>query len=86
MAIAAQKPLITADTPAIQEIFTHKENAYLCKAGDPKSLADAIIQLYKNDGLRQKISQNGYKLFNEKCTPEQIGKKLERILAKIKMS
>ena len=80
VAIAAKKALITSDTPAIHELFEHKNNVFLCKAGDPNSIANAIITLYNDDELRQKIARNGYNLFNIRCAPKPIGKKVDNII------
>ncbi len=72
--IACKIPVITGDTPAIREVFTHKKDIYLCKMMDGKSIADAIITLKNDERLREKIASNGYKLFLEKFTPFKIGK------------
>ena len=74
--IAMKKPLITSDTPAIRELFTDKKDVFLCKAKDEKSLVDAILTLKKNRALRDKIADNGYKLYKKYCTPEKIGEEI----------
>ena len=80
--IAMKKPVITEESSAIKEVFSHKENIFLCEAGNGKSLADAIIELKKNRELREKISAEGNRLFNEKFTLKQIGLKLKEELMK----
>lgn len=79
-ALAMGKPVITADTPAIAELLTHKENVYLCKAGDPQSIAAAIQELFDDQLLRDQIGESGRRLFQEKCTPKMIGEDLKSIL------
>lgn len=74
--IACKIPVITADTPAIREIFRHKENIYLCKISDSDSLKDAILELKNSPKLRKVIAENAYELFINNFTPEKIGKKL----------
>ena len=74
--IAMKKCLITADTKAINELFEHKKNIYLCKVADENSLAKAILNLKKNRKLLNKISKNGYLLFKDVCTSKIIGKNL----------
>lgn len=54
---AAGVPFITADTPAVREVFRHGENAYLIPAGNPEALADAIRYLKTNRNLRNKIAE-----------------------------
>lgn len=75
-AIAMARPVISADTPAIIELFTDRKNILLCRVADPKNLAEKILELKNNESLRKKISQGGYELFNKYCTPEVVGKKL----------
>jgi glycosyltransferase involved in cell wall biosynthesis len=65
-ALAMGKPLISGDSPAVRQVLTHGEDIYLCERANGKSLADAILVLWKDSVLREKIAQNGYKLFKEK--------------------
>lgn len=78
--IAMKKPLITSSTPATRAFFKHKENAYLCKIADHRSLANAILKLKKDTKLRNRIADGAYKLYKETSNPEMIGKKLNKIL------
>jgi glycosyltransferase involved in cell wall biosynthesis len=48
---ASGVPFITADSPAIREVFSHGKNAYLVSPGNPKELADAICALKTNPEL-----------------------------------
>ena len=82
-AIAMAKPVITADTPAVRELFTDKENIFLCRRADPRNLADAILQLKQNDELRQRISDGAYKLFKSRASEDIIGAELKQILSGI---
>ncbi len=50
-------PFITADTPAIREVFHHGENAYLIPAGNPFALAEAILRLKTDHDLRKSIAE-----------------------------
>jgi glycosyltransferase involved in cell wall biosynthesis len=78
--LAMAKPVITGDSPAVQEILAHGEQIYLVERLNPQALADAILQLSEDEGLRQKLSLNGYKLFIEKFTNEQLGLRLKGYL------
>jgi len=77
--IAMKKPLLTADTPAIRELFAHKKNAYLCKAKNPPSLAEGILALKKNSSLRKTLAEEGYKTYIAYCTPQRIGKEIVNV-------
>ena len=63
--IAMEKALISGDSPAIRQVFIHGENIYLCERASGKSLANAILDLYNNTPLRERIAKNGYKLYKE---------------------
>lgn len=82
-AIATAKPLISADTPAIRELFTDRENILLCRVADPEDLAAKIRELKNDPILREHIAQGGYRLFQEQATPNIIGKQLADRLTEI---
>lgn len=82
-ALAMKKPLITAKTPAIEELLEDRKDALLCRSADPRSLADAILELRKNPSLRNKIAEEGYKTFKTKCTPTIIGREIKEIIEKV---
>jgi len=77
-AIAMKKPVITADTPAVRELFTDRKNILFCKTADPEDLAEKILELKNNEDIREKIAKGGYEIFKKYATPIVIGKKLKR--------
>ena len=77
--MAMKKPMISADTPAIRELFTNNENILLCEIANPKSLAEAILKLKKDKILREKIAENAYTLYKKYCTLDVIGKRLIQV-------
>ncbi len=79
-AIAMSKAVITAETPAVRELFSGGDNCLFCRPADPKDLADKIIILKNNPDLLEKIAEGGYKLFQEKLKPEIIAAEFENIL------
>ncbi|MEM2956636.1 MAG: glycosyltransferase family 4 protein [Candidatus Pacearchaeota archaeon] len=82
-AIAMKKPLITGNTPAIRRFFRDKENCILCEIGNPTAIANAILLLKNNPNLREKIAEEGYKLFKENFCNDVIGKKLKMYIQNI---
>ena len=62
--MAMAKPVIVGDTPANQELFRHLDTAYLCPPNHPAALAEAIMLLYNDQGLRRQLAQNAYTLFH----------------------
>jgi len=80
-AMAMAKPVITADTSAIRELFTDKKNIFLCRRADSRNLADAILQLKQNDELRHMISDGAYNLFKSRVSEDIIGAEFKQILS-----
>lgn len=70
------KVVITADSPVIRSVFTHKNNMYFCKPASARDLSKVILDLKNNPKLRVAIAKNGHQLFTEKFTPRAIGKTL----------
>jgi glycosyltransferase involved in cell wall biosynthesis len=62
-ALACGRPVITADTPAAREALTHGRDVYLCPAGDPDALAEAIAALMADGAARTRIAAAGHELF-----------------------
>lgn len=77
--LAMQKPVITADTPAIRELFNENE-MMLVKVANPESLASAIIYLKKNPELMEKIAVNGFNKFKNNASLLVLGGKLKDII------
>lgn len=69
--LACKKPVITSKTNAVRELLTDKKDCILLDKINAESLKDAIKLLLSNDGLRNTIANNGYKLFKNSLTPEQ---------------
>jgi len=81
-ALAMKKPIITGDTPAARDVFTHKANAVLCEMCNPEALADSIILLKENRELRANIAESGYRLYQEVFSSKQIANRFETALDK----
>jgi glycosyltransferase involved in cell wall biosynthesis len=57
--LAAQRPVIAADSAANRELLTHGESALLAPPGDPAALAAAILHLHLDAPLRRRIAEQG---------------------------
>jgi glycosyltransferase involved in cell wall biosynthesis len=78
--LACGRALITARTPAVLQLLTERENCLLTELGDASDLAKKILELKNDPALKEKIAQNGYRLFKEALNPQATVKKLvERI-------
>ena len=79
-ALAMKKPILTADTPAMREFLQDRENCLFCRGADAEDLAEKILELKNNPVLREKIAENGYKVYQERLTPRVLGRELKNIL------
>jgi glycosyltransferase involved in cell wall biosynthesis len=71
---AVGRPLLTSDTPAIREAYTHGEDAYLVPATDPEALARGIRELKADPQLLARLGRNHAKLYAEKFQPAALGR------------
>ncbi len=58
--MACKKPLVAFNLPFLEEQFKHNYDAYLA-ALDERALAQAIIKLYRDEALRARLSDNGFR-------------------------
>jgi len=80
-AIAVGSAVITADTPAIRELFTNRENIFLCRISNPSDLVEKIIEIKHDRKLRVKIANNAYRLFQTKLLPQNIVRSFLKIIS-----
>jgi glycosyltransferase involved in cell wall biosynthesis len=81
-AMAAARPLITADTPAIRELLDER-SAVLVPAGDPRALASAIMTLYRDSKLRDRIGRTGHAVLLARATPDIIGRSVTELIQRL---
>jgi len=82
-AIQMKVPIITSNTPAINELFSHRKNILLCDIADPKSISEGILELVNNKELRMKLADNAYQLSKEKTSLPCISNDLARFFLEI---
>jgi glycosyltransferase involved in cell wall biosynthesis len=63
--LAMAKPIITGDSPAMRQSLQHGEHIFLCKRADPQSLAEAILLLKDDPGLRERMSIQGNRFYHD---------------------
>lgn len=64
-------PCIGTNVWGINNIIKHKENGYLCKK-DSESIRKAILTLYNDNSLREKIGINSRKFVIKNCSPYEV--------------
>jgi glycosyltransferase involved in cell wall biosynthesis len=81
--LAMQKPVITADTPAVRELFDEND-MMLVETANSESLAAAILHLKKNPEQIGKLAFNGYNKFKNNASPHILGGRLKDIINEFK--
>jgi glycosyltransferase involved in cell wall biosynthesis len=70
-ALAAGRPLVTADSPAARELLEDGRDALLVPAGDGGALAAALRRLGDRDE-RARLGAAALELYRRRCTPEAV--------------
>jgi glycosyltransferase involved in cell wall biosynthesis len=78
-AMAAGLPVIATNVGGIPDIITNNENGILIPPGSPEAIADAVILVMENSGLREKLIENGYD-FVRNHTAENQARKLAELM------
>ncbi len=88
-AMASGVPVVASNIRGYRQVIKHKYNGYLVKPKDPKELADGIINVLKNKGLRENLVKNGLEFVKryswENVTDEIIDFYYETLKKKEKM-
>jgi glycosyltransferase involved in cell wall biosynthesis len=83
-AIALKKPVITADTPAVRELFDEND-LRLIQTADPNAITEAIRDLRKDPIRAEQMAAKAYVKFNERASIITLGSELRKyILEKVK--
>jgi glycosyltransferase involved in cell wall biosynthesis len=82
-ALAAARPVITADSVAAREALTHLDTAWLCPPGDAEALADAIGALERDPALRDDLARRGHVLFRAEFSVDAIARHLTPVVSEV---
>jgi glycosyltransferase involved in cell wall biosynthesis len=63
-ALAVERPVVTADTPALREALIPGRHVWTCPAGDPQALAEAVAGLRADPGRRRSLAAAGRKILS----------------------
>ena len=58
-AMAAEKAAVATAVGGVPEVLADRETGFLVPANDHRAMADRIVQLLKDDGLRQRMGEAG---------------------------
>lgn len=77
--VAMNRPVITADTLAVRELFGDNE-LLLIDASNPQKIAEAVIKIKSDIKNADLLSSRAYDKFKKYVLPEQIGVGLKHII------
>lgn len=72
---ACGRCIITRDTPAIREVFTHQQDIVLCK-GTAQEIANAVLQLKENPEVRRAIATAARRLIVQRYNQDAVARQL----------
>jgi len=78
-AMGCECPIIAGDLPAIHDIVIHEENGLIVPSGSAHALADTIIKLLDDPGLRARLAGEGRKRVVEQYDWEIVAEKYEGV-------
>lgn len=81
--LAVGRAVITADTPAVREIFTPGTDVVTCPAGDPAALAKAVLELAADSERCARIAAAGHALFQREFSIDAVSRSLAPIVLEV---
>ncbi len=75
-------PIVASNIGGIPDIIKDGENGLLVQPKDSEALADAIIYLLKNEGVRENMGKNGRKKV-EDYSWERVAEETEKVYSSL---
>lgn len=78
-----QRASITADTSAIRELFTDRQDILLVQRGNPRDIAAKILELKRDPRLQASIASESLKTVRAHASTPGLGQELKRVLERL---
>lgn len=75
-----KKPVLTTDCGGPKYLVTHESDGLKVEEENIEMISNALIRLYNDSNLRNKLGQNGYKRFLDKYTIDNISQKYIKLI------
>ncbi len=82
-AMAARVPVVTSDTGGLKDIFQHRENGFVVKAGDVAKLAAGILEVLGNSELADKLKAGARQTVLDRFTWPVIAARTAAVYARV---
>ena len=81
-AMAAARPIVASNTGGIPDLVKHQMNGLLVPPGDPRALAEALLQLIRHPDAARRMGQAGHRLA-DRFSVEEMVDRIERMYAEL---
>jgi glycosyltransferase involved in cell wall biosynthesis len=78
--LAAARPIVASDLPALAEVLRHERNAWLVTPGDPGALAGGIRRVLEDAGLAERLARGAFEAAAE-YSWDRRAERLEAVIA-----
>ena len=78
-----KKPVVVTDVGGIPEIVENGVTGFIVPSKKPRALADAVVKLLKDEKLRNKMGENGYKKLASDLSWDKIAEETIKIYDKV---
>jgi L-malate glycosyltransferase len=75
-AMASRLPVVATQAGGIPEVVIHRETGLLVPPRDPLALAQAILKVYLDKALANRLAQRGFEVVHEKFSAEAMARKI----------
>ncbi len=72
--------ILAEDTPGVRGVIRYGEAAYSIPIDRPEKLAEGIVELVRDDGLRKYIGRRARERLEQQYTWQALGKKAKKLL------
>ncbi len=78
---ACRKPVVASDVGGLREIVRHGETGFKIPPRDHKAMAETIVKLLEDAGLREQMGLAGYRSVKSSFTPERVARRTLKVYA-----
>src|SRR5471030_1462987 len=79
----AKRPIVAARAGGVTDIIEDRENCIMCTPGDVRALADALGELSADEGLRNRLVEQGYANAVNRFGTERYVESVQKILSDV---
>ncbi len=83
-AMAAGVPVVATEVGGIPDFLCHGENGLFCEVENSKSIAEKIQQIFNDENLRKKITENGIKTVQETYTWDLVASRMSKAFSDLR--